>query len=71
MSVVPEKGAGIMWNNLFRNEDPDPQTTHRACPILEGIKTIGNKWIGYNNQWKDNGCGLEEIEILKQKFCSI
>ena len=37
MSVAPEKGAGIIWHNLMRNEDPDVQTTHRACPILEGM----------------------------------
>ena len=68
VSVTPEKGAGIMWKNLMLNEDADAQTTHRACPILEGTKTIGNKWIGYNNQWKNYKCGLEEAEIMKQPY---
>ena len=68
MSVAPEKGAGIIWHNLMRNEDPDVQTTHRACPILEGMKTIGNKWIGYNSQYHANKCGLVEEDIMQQSF---
>ena len=68
VSAFPEIGAGIMFKNLLRNEDVDVQSIHRACPILEGTKTIGNKWIGYNNQWETNKCGLFEEEISEQSF---
>ena len=60
ISVFPSKGDGIIWYNLFRNEDPDIYTIHSACPILLGNKWIGNKWIGYSNQWDAAKCSLHE-----------
>ena len=63
VSAQPEKGAGIMFYNLFRNSDPDDMANHMACGILKGGKWIGNKWIGYNSQWNTKGCGLSEIDI--------
>ena len=59
---MPVKGAGILFYNLFRNSDPDDMVNHSACGILQGGKWIANKWIGYNNQWNTNGCGLSETD---------
>ena len=64
ISVFPDKGDGIIWYNLFRNEDPDIHTHHSACPILLGTKWIGNKWIGYSNQWDTAKCSLSEETIF-------
>ena len=63
VSVFPEKGDGIYWHNLLRNEDPDMMTTHKACGVIIGGKTIGNKWIGYNNQWNSKPCSLSKNAI--------
>ena len=68
VSSFPEIGDGIFWKNLLKNDDPDVQTMHKACPILEGTKTIGNKWIGYNNQWSSHPCGMVEESISKETF---
>jgi len=68
VSSFPEIGDGIFWKNLLKNEDADVQTMHKACPILEGIKTIGNKWIGYNNQWSSHPCGMVEESISIETF---
>ena len=60
VSVFPKKGSGTYWHNLLKSEDSDPMTTHKACGVLLGGKTIGNKWIGYNNQWNNVPCGLSK-----------
>merc|ERR1712083_149364 len=62
--VFPEKGDGILWYNYFKNGKKDEYTTHMACPVLLGNKLIGNKWIGYNAQWKDIMCGLNHDSIF-------
>ena len=64
VSVFPDKGDGIIWYNLFRNEDSELNTYHGACPVLLGNKWIGNKWIGYKAQWNTVNCGLSEEEIF-------
>ena len=53
-------GDGILWYNLFRNGKVDNGTLHKACGVISGTKWIGNKWIGYNNQWNAIKCGLYE-----------
>ena len=60
ISVFPEKGAGIFWHNLLRNNDPDTYTMHTACTVLLGNKWIGNKWVGYNAQWNGTNCDLSQ-----------
>ena len=62
--MFTEKGDGIYWPNLKRNEDPDIMTTHKACGVIIGGKTIGNKWVGYNNQWNYNQCSLSKNSIF-------
>ena len=62
VSQFHEKGSGVFWYNLFRNSDLDEMSSHASCGILQGGKWIGNKWIGYNNQWNTKMCGLSEID---------
>ena len=65
VSVLPEKGAGLVWFNLLRNEDLDVSTIHKSCALISGRKTIGNKFIGYNNQWNTQGCSLYKDKAMK------
>ena len=64
ITVFSDKGDGILWYNLFRNEDPDILTRHSACPVLLGNKWIGNKWIGYSAQWDTAKCSLHEEAVF-------
>ena len=57
ISVFPEKGSGIFWNNLYSGGYPDVYTKHTACAVLLGNKWIGTKWVGYNAQWDGKKCG--------------
>ena len=61
-SVFPEKGNGIYWHNLLKSKSVDYFVTHRACPVILGTKWIGNKWIGYDPQWKEpeGRCGTKK-----------
>ena len=60
VSVIPEKEAELVWFNLLQNEDLDVSTIHKSCELMHGTKTIGNKFIGYNNQWSTKGCSLDK-----------
>ena len=66
-SVFSEKGDGIVWYNLLRNELVDKYTTHSACPVLLGNKWIGNKWISYNAQWNVFPCELSQNSRIGKK----
>ena len=57
-----QSGDGILWYNVFKNEKIDNATYHQGCGVISGSKWIGNKWIGYNNQWNTIKCGLSENE---------
>lgn len=37
--IRPEKGSAAFWYNYFPNGDPNPDTLHAGCPVLQG-----NKW---------------------------
>ena len=60
IAVSPEKGDGIFWYNLLRRNAIDIHSNHKACSVLLGGKWICNKWIGYNQQWKNENqnCAL-------------
>ncbi|XP_078579277.1 prolyl 4-hydroxylase subunit alpha-1-like isoform X4 [Branchiostoma floridae x Branchiostoma japonicum] len=56
--LVPEKGAGAFWYNLFKNGEGDMLTRHAACPVLVGSKWVSNKWIHERGQEFRRKCGL-------------
>ena len=68
ISVFGKKGAALFWHNTFSSDIPDKYTRHVACPVLLGQKWIGNKWVGYNPQWKTAKCGLFEEAVFKGVF---
>ncbi|XP_066305052.1 prolyl 4-hydroxylase subunit alpha-1-like isoform X5 [Branchiostoma lanceolatum] len=56
--LIPEKGAGAFWYNLFRSGEGDMLTRHAACPVLVGSKWVSNKWIHERGQEFRRKCGL-------------
>ncbi|KAI8521570.1 prolyl 4-hydroxylase subunit alpha-1-like isoform X3 [Branchiostoma floridae x Branchiostoma belcheri] len=56
--LVPEKGAGAFWYNLFKSGEGDMLTRHAACPVLVGSKWVSNKWIHERGQEFRRKCGL-------------
>jgi len=45
LKVKPQKGKVIIFYSIHPNGDYNPYSLHGACPVEEGIKWAGNKWI--------------------------
>uniref|UniRef100_M4BLF7 Fe2OG dioxygenase domain-containing protein n=1 Tax=Hyaloperonospora arabidopsidis (strain Emoy2) TaxID=559515 RepID=M4BLF7_HYAAE len=45
LNVVPKKGKVIVFYSMLPNGENDPMSLHAGCPVEEGIKLSGNKWI--------------------------
>ena len=48
-SVKPEKGTALVWNNLYPDGQPNPDTLHQAHPVTEGEKVVITKWFREQN----------------------
>ena len=44
LSVKPQRGALLAWNNMTREGTPNPATLHAGLPVLEGEKYIVTQW---------------------------
>ena len=44
ISVPPQKGALLVWNNMGRDGKPNPLTLHAGRPVEQGVKYIVTKW---------------------------
>lgn len=44
MSIEPQPGALLIWNNADINGVPNPLTMHAGRPVTEGVKYIFTKW---------------------------
>ncbi|XP_039269093.2 prolyl 4-hydroxylase subunit alpha-2-like [Styela clava] len=58
--VEPIEGSAIFWFNILTSGECDERTRHAACPVLNGIKWVANKWIHSNEQMFTNPCKLDE-----------
>ncbi|ROT77583.1 hypothetical protein C7M84_003767 [Penaeus vannamei] len=58
VTIWPKRGSAAFWWNLYRSGAGDENTRHGACPVLHGSKWISNKWIHYNDQFKQYKCGV-------------
>jgi prolyl 4-hydroxylase len=47
----PKKGQAVIWNNLYRDGTPNPDTLHSGEPVTAGHKIIITKWF------RENGSG--------------
>jgi len=43
--IYPRKGAAVIWNSLYPNGTPNPDTLHSGMPVEEGHKIIITKWF--------------------------
>jgi len=41
----PKKGRAVIWNNLYPDGTPNPDTLHHGMPVTRGHKTIITKWF--------------------------
>jgi len=44
VSVPPQPGALLVWNNMGRDGRPNPLTIHAGLPVERGIKYVVTKW---------------------------
>ena len=44
LSVPPQAGALLLWNNMRPDGAPNPQTLHAGTPVIAGTKYIVTKW---------------------------
>ncbi|XP_038060089.1 prolyl 4-hydroxylase subunit alpha-1-like isoform X2 [Patiria miniata] len=56
--VLPRKGTGAFWFNLFPSGEGDYDTRHAACPVLAGSKWVSNIWIHEHGQEFRRKCGI-------------
>lgn len=45
LSVVPKKRKVVVFYSMLPNGEGDPMSLHAGCPVEEGIKMSGNKWV--------------------------
>ena len=60
--VKPGEGDAAFWYNLKQSGIGDNSTFHAACPVLSGIKWVGNKWFHLHGQEFRRPCTLNEHE---------
>ncbi|XP_022104753.1 prolyl 4-hydroxylase subunit alpha-1-like isoform X2 [Acanthaster planci] len=56
--LLPKKGTGAFWYNLFPSGEGDFDTRHAACPVLVGSKWVSNIWIHEHGQEFRRKCGI-------------
>lgn len=47
---TPKVGYAVIWNSLFSDGSPNPNTEHHARPVKEGEKYVITKWFRTVNQ---------------------
>ncbi len=45
LSIPPQAGLLLMWNNARENGEPNPDTMHAGTPVVRGQKYIITKWF--------------------------
>lgn len=45
VSIPPQQGALLIWNNARPNGTPNPLTLHAATPVVRGVKYVITKWF--------------------------
>ena len=44
ISVPPQPGALLVWNNMGRDGKPNPLSMHAGMPVERGVKYVVTKW---------------------------
>lgn len=45
ISIPPQQGALLVWNNADRDGAPNSRTIHAALPVASGVKYVITKWF--------------------------
>ncbi len=43
--IQAQKGKALVWNNLYPDGRPNPDTLHAGMPVIEGHKDVITKWF--------------------------
>jgi len=44
LSIPPQAGVLLIWNNMAADGRPNPRTIHAGTPVLRGVKYVLTKW---------------------------
>jgi prolyl 4-hydroxylase len=44
LSIPPQAGVLVMWNNMLPDGRPNPRTIHAGAPVTRGVKYVLTKW---------------------------
>ena len=44
LKVKPQKGSAVIWNNLYKTGEGNPDSLHTGTPVISGNKYIITKW---------------------------
>lgn len=44
LSIPPQAGVLLVWNNMAPDGTPNPRTLHAGAPVVRGVKYVLTKW---------------------------
>lgn len=51
LSIPPQPGALLIWNNMKPDGTPNPYSLHAGTPVVRGVKYVVTKWYRARNWW--------------------
>lgn len=51
LSIPPQPGALIVWNNMKADGTPNPLSLHAGTPVIKGTKYVLTKWYRARPWW--------------------
>lgn len=51
LSIPPQPGALIVWNNMAPDGTPNPLSLHAGTPVIRGVKYVLTKWYRARPWW--------------------
>jgi prolyl 4-hydroxylase len=45
LTIEPQPGALLIWNNALPDGRPNPEVLHAALPVVRGVKYVITKWF--------------------------
>ena len=51
LSIPPQPGALLVWNNMNPDGTPNPNSLHAGTPVVRGVKYVLTKWYRARRWW--------------------
>jgi prolyl 4-hydroxylase len=51
LSIPPQPGALLVWNNMAPDGTPNRNSLHAGMPVTKGVKYVLTKWYRARNWW--------------------